>query len=146
MPEKTLGSLLRKKRHELVLTQRVLADRLGVTPSHIVALEAGKRTPSLPLLQGLANTLNLDAQQVFLLVRPAAARSSLKSGNDRKPKNSTWQKLAGNKALRARERISPAELRVLKEVSQLGRVSSERRLLLVLRSIRLAFQEDRNRW
>jgi len=98
------------------------------------------------MFQRLADALNLDAQQIFLLIRPAEARSLLKSGNDRKPKNSTWQKLAANKALLTKERISRAELRFLKEIGRLARVSSERQLLLVLRSIRLAFEEDRNRW
>ena len=97
------------------------------------------------MFQRLADALNLDAQQIFLLIRPAEARSLLKSGN-RKAKNSTWQKLAANKALLTKERISRAELRFLKEIGRLARVSSERQLLLVLCSIRLAFEEDRNRW
>jgi hypothetical protein len=98
------------------------------------------------MLQGLADSLNLDAQDIFLLVRPVEARSLLNSRNNQRAKDSTWQKLAANKALLAKERISRAELKFLKEIGRLGRVSSERQLLLVLRSIRLAFEEDRNRW
>jgi hypothetical protein len=44
--------------------------------------------------------------------------------------------------MRAKERVSPAELKVLKEISRVGRVSSKRQLLFVLRAIRLAFEED----
>jgi transcriptional regulator with XRE-family HTH domain len=144
--ERTFGSLLEKKRRELSLSRQALADRLGVSQSHIAWLESGNRAPSLTMFQRLADALNLDAQQIFFLVRPAAARFLLESGNDQEPENSVWQGLAANKALCAKERISPAELRVLSEISRLGRVSSQRQLLLVLRSIRLACEDDQNLW
>lgn len=66
--------------------------------------------------------------------------------DNRKPEKAAWQRIAGNKALCAKARVSPAELKVLKEVSRLGRVSSERQLLFVLRSIRLALEDDQQGW
>src|SRR6266852_6330116 len=79
LPERTFGVLLEKKRRELSLSRQALADRLGVSPSHIAWLERGNRAPSLTMFQRLADALNLDAQQIFLLVRPAAARFLLES-------------------------------------------------------------------
>ena len=146
MPKGTFGTLLRQERKELSLTQRPLANRLGVRPSYVAALEAGHRNPSLTTLQRVAEIFDLDAQKLFLLSHPAEAQFFLESRDKRKPVESAWQRFAGNKALRARERVSPAELRILGEISRLGRVSSERQLLFVLRSIRLAFEKDRQRW
>jgi transcriptional regulator with XRE-family HTH domain len=145
MPKKAFGELLKKKRQELSLTQRALAGRLGISPAYLASLEWGERKPSLVVLQRVAQTLHLDAPKLFVLSYPAEARVFRGSRNSGKPE-SAWQRLAANKALRAKERISPAELKVLKEVSRLGRVSSERQLLFVLRSIRLAFEKDRQRW
>jgi transcriptional regulator with XRE-family HTH domain len=145
MPQRTLGNLLKKRRQQLSLTRQALADRLGVNPGHVGYLEAGQRKPSLALLERLADTLDLHGPRLFLLAYPEA-QSLLKSRDNRKPQRSAWQRLAGNRALRAKERISPAELKVLKEISRLGRVSSERRLLLVLRAIRLAFEGDWKQW
>jgi hypothetical protein len=87
------------------------------------------------VLHRVAQTLHLDAPKLFVLSYPAEARIFRSSRNSGKPEVAAWQRLAANKALRAKERISPGELKVLKEVSRLGRISSERQLLFVLRSI-----------
>jgi transcriptional regulator with XRE-family HTH domain len=146
MPQRTFGELLKKKRQELSLTQRALAGRLGITAAHVAWLESGARKPSLTLLQRIADTLDLDARKLFPLSYPAEARCLRESRNNVKSEKSAWQRLAGNRALRARERVSPAEMKVLREISRLGRVSSERQLLFVLKSVRLAFEEDPQRW
>jgi len=104
------------------------------------------RKPSLRLLRRIADTLALDARELFLLARPAEARFLWESQDRGKPVKSAWQRLADNQALRAKARISSAELKVLKAVSLLGRVSSERQLLFVLRAIRLAIEDDWKRW
>jgi transcriptional regulator with XRE-family HTH domain len=144
--KRTFGNLLKDRRQKLSLTQRALADRLGVSSTFVTSLETGHRGPSLQMVLRVAEILHLEAHKLFLLSHPAEVRFLRQSRNSGKRVKSAWRRLAANKALRAKERISPAELKVLKEVSRLGRVSSERQLLFVLRSIRLACEDDRMLW
>ena len=47
------------------LTQQQLADRLGVTRQTIIAIEAGKYAPSLPLAFKIARTFGVTIEEVF---------------------------------------------------------------------------------
>lgn len=47
------------------MTQQELADKAGVTRQTIIAIEAGKYAPSLPLAFKLARTFNLPIEAVF---------------------------------------------------------------------------------
>ncbi len=47
------------------LTQQQLADRAGVTRQTIIAIEAGRYAPSLPLAFKLARTFGVPIEQVF---------------------------------------------------------------------------------
>ncbi len=47
------------------LTQQQLADRVGVTRQTIIAIEAGKYAPSLPLAFKIARTFGVRIEQVF---------------------------------------------------------------------------------
>jgi transcriptional regulator with XRE-family HTH domain len=145
VPERTFGNLLKERRQELAITQRVLADRLAVSPTHIASIENGHRKPSLRMIHRAAVALDLDARRLFLL-HLAGAGFQLPSRGNRKGKNAAWPRLAANKALRARESISPAEMRVLKQISELGRIPSERQLLFVLRTIRIALEDEQGWW
>ena len=49
------------------LTQQQLAERVGVTRQTIIALEAGKYTPSLALAFRLARAFNRGVEDVFIL-------------------------------------------------------------------------------
>src|SRR5580700_9176566 len=49
-PSKPFGQPVRQARQDLRLTQRELAEKLGVKPAHIAYLELDRRRPSLPLL------------------------------------------------------------------------------------------------
>jgi putative transcriptional regulator len=53
-------------RAELDLSQAELADRVGVTRQTIIALEAEKYAPSLPLAYKLAQVFHKPVQEVFL--------------------------------------------------------------------------------
>jgi transcriptional regulator with XRE-family HTH domain len=54
-----VGQRIRKRRVDMKLTQRQLAQVLKVTPQHISALEQDKRTPSLASLAKLAEELGV---------------------------------------------------------------------------------------
>jgi len=47
------------------LTQQKLADRVGVTRQTIIAIEAGKYAPSLPLAFRIARTFAVSIESVF---------------------------------------------------------------------------------
>jgi len=47
------------------ITQQQLADRVGVTRQTIIAIEAGKYAPSLPLAFKIARTFGVSIEQVF---------------------------------------------------------------------------------
>ncbi len=47
------------------MTQQQLADRVGVTRQTIIAIEAGKYAPSLPLAFRIAQTFGVPIEQVF---------------------------------------------------------------------------------
>jgi putative transcriptional regulator len=53
-------------RAELDLSQAELADRVGVTRQTIIALEAEKYAPSLPLAYKLAQVFQKPVTEVFL--------------------------------------------------------------------------------
>ena len=47
------------------MTQLQLADKVGVTRQTIIAIEAGKYAPSLPLAFRIARTFGVSIEQVF---------------------------------------------------------------------------------
>ena len=47
------------------MTQQQLADKVGVTRQTIIAIEAGKYAPSLPLAFRIAKAFNKPIEQVF---------------------------------------------------------------------------------
>jgi putative transcriptional regulator len=47
------------------MTQQQLADKVGVTRQTIIAIEAGKYAPSLPLAFRIAQIFNVSVEQVF---------------------------------------------------------------------------------
>jgi transcriptional regulator with XRE-family HTH domain len=144
MKKKTLGPILKRRREELALTQRELAARLGVKPSHVAYLENDRRRPSLGLLSRIGDVLGLPREALFLLAHPEAR--SLISWNrptaERKNRAEIWQDFARDKVLLARHQVKPRELKVLSQVNLLGRVSAPRHYLFILNAIRQAVDEE----
>ena len=65
MPQ-SVARRLKHIRQQKGLTQRELADRVGITQPYIVMLETGKRTnPSLQLLQRLARALRVPLSKLL---------------------------------------------------------------------------------
>lgn len=66
MAENNLSNQIRRLRFENgEMTQEQLADKVGVTRQTIIAIEAGKYAPSLPLAFRIARTFNVSVEQVF---------------------------------------------------------------------------------
>jgi putative transcriptional regulator len=66
MANNNLSNMIRRLRFDHgEMTQQQLADRVGVTRQTIVAIEAGKYAPSLPLAFRIAQTFGVSIEQVF---------------------------------------------------------------------------------
>lgn len=138
-----LGPLIKRQREGFRLTQRELAHKLGVKASHVAYIEGGLRRPSLSLVRRLADTLGLNKQKLLLLTYPEARfliaeRPKPSPGN----RDAAWRQFASDRAMLSEHSITPAELKILREVSTLGRVAAPRNLLFVLNAIRQAVSED----
>jgi len=147
MKNKTLGPVLKKQREALGLTQRELARKLNVKPSHVAYLEKDRRRPSLMLLSRLAEVMGLQKEPLFLLAHPEASSlvdSSRRAPTPHRDPDQVWRDFAGNKALLARYNVKPREMKVLSQVNLLGKITAPRNFLFILNAIRQAVEEEEN--
>jgi len=137
-PKNALGKLLKKRRAGLALSQRALAEQLGVKPSHIAYLESGKRKPSLALMGRLEEALGVSRQQIFLLAHPeaeAVVNPSIRVARPKDPADA-WHRFASDRPFLKRHGVTRRELRAFKELSLLGYVLSRHQFLAILMMIR----------
>lgn len=143
-PSKTFGQVIRKGRQELHLTQRELAEKVGVKPAHIAYMELDRRRPSLPLLARIADILGLDREMLINLSHPEA-KPFMRVKQEPVPaasKDRVWSNFKSNRQLLARHGVTGAELKVLSQVNLLGKISAPRNFLFILNSIRQAVEEE----
>ena len=69
---RVIGRELRQTRHALGLTQAEVAGRLGVSPSYLSAIEAGKRNLTVAQLANIAGAMRLGIDVSF--IRPDGTR------------------------------------------------------------------------
>jgi transcriptional regulator with XRE-family HTH domain len=132
-----LGEMVRTRREGLSLTQRSLAQKLGVEASHVAFIESGRRKPSLKLVARLADSLGLDRQNLLILAHPEArALIAEAKPESRRKAVPSWQRFVNNHLLLARYHVTDRELRVLKDLSLLGTVNSAKEFLAILTLIR----------
>lgn len=144
MKKKTLGPVLKKQREALAITQRELARRLNVKPSHVAYLENDRRRPSLGLLSRIADVMGLEKEPLFLLAHPEASSliNAHREPAPRHDRHQVWRDFAGNKALLSRHQVKPRELKVLSQVNMLGKITAPRHFLFILNAIRQAVEEE----
>jgi transcriptional regulator with XRE-family HTH domain len=133
---KTLGEFLKARREGLGLTQRSLAQKLGVEASHVAFIESGRRKPSLKLVGRIADTLGLDRQEVLLLAHPEVSVLLSRTESDPRPRPRSWQRFTRNTSLLARCHVTKRELQVLEHLSLLGTAISTKEFLAILTLIR----------
>jgi transcriptional regulator with XRE-family HTH domain len=111
---------------------------LGVKASHVAYLESGRRRPSLALLKHLADVLDLDRQQIFLLAHPEAKSLLTPAANSTPTEDpaQSWRRFVDDRGLRERYHITPREIQALKHLSLLGYVLTQREFLAILSLIR----------
>ncbi len=121
------------------MTQRELAQLVGVKGSHIAYIEGNRRKPSLALLRRIADVLGLNRRELLFLTHPEARDlvGDSDGGGSLKPADS-WRLFAANRALHKRHKISAGELKLLKQVSLLERVNYPSHFIFILNSIRQA--------
>ncbi|HKV55395.1 MAG TPA: helix-turn-helix transcriptional regulator [Candidatus Binataceae bacterium] len=132
-----LGEFLKTRREALGLTQRALAQKLGVEASHVAFIESGRRKPSLKLVARIADTLGLDRQEVLVLAHPEA-KALLTSSIIEPPKKTSpsWQRFIKDHSLLARYHVTKRELQALEQLSFLGAALSAKEFLAILTLIR----------
>jgi transcriptional regulator with XRE-family HTH domain len=140
MKKPTFGQLIRETRLAHGLSQRELAEAIGVKASHIAYIEAGQRRPSLQLLSRIAEVLELDKSGLFILLHPAAHEFVPAPRPAATRPNQAWKQFLLNRALLKKHQVTPGELRVLKQVNMLGVVISPRMFLFVLNAMRQSLQ------
>jgi transcriptional regulator with XRE-family HTH domain len=134
---RNLGEFLKARREGLGLTQRSLAQKLGVEASHVAFIESGRRKPSLKLVGRIADTLGLDRQEVLLLAHPEVDMLLSRTESEKRPTPPrSWQRFTQNTALLARCHVTQRELQVLEHLSLLGTAISTKEFLAILTLIR----------
>jgi len=142
MNKKTLGAVIKEGRDALRLTQRGLAEMVGVKASHIAYIENGHRNPSLALLRRLADGLGLNRKELLFLSHPDAKYLMDEDEGSVRKRDDAWQQFTSNRAALRRHNVTRAEIKVLKQVSLLEHVSHPRHFLFILNSIRQAGDRD----
>jgi transcriptional regulator with XRE-family HTH domain len=142
----TLGQLLKEQRKEMGLSQRKLALSLGVKTTHVAQLEADSSTrPSFQLLGRVAHVLELDKHRLFRLAQTEANSSAgaRRPAAHRRVEPQMWGSFARNRALLDRHNVKPQELKVLSQVSLLGKITGTEALLFILDAIRESEENDK---
>ncbi|MGO9452768.1 MAG: helix-turn-helix domain-containing protein [Candidatus Binataceae bacterium] len=67
----SFGSSIKNRRASLEVTQRELANELGVKASYISYLEQDQRRPSIPFFNRLGETFGLARAELLMLAYPA---------------------------------------------------------------------------
>jgi transcriptional regulator with XRE-family HTH domain len=138
MNKKTLGAVIKEGRDALRLTQRGLAEIVGVKASHIAYIENGHRNPSLALLRRLADGLGLNRRELLFLSHPDAKYLMDEDHDAPRKREDAWEEFTSNRAALRRHSVSRGELKVLKQVALLEHVSHPRHFMFILNAIRQA--------
>jgi transcriptional regulator with XRE-family HTH domain len=132
-----LGEEVKSHREGLGLTQRSLAQKIGVEASHVAFIESGRRKPSLKLVSRLADILGLDRQNLLILAHPEAkALIAEETPEKRRKAVPSWQRFIKNRELLARYNVTDRELLALEHLSFLGTVRSAKEFLAILTLVR----------
>ena len=62
---KLLGKKIQKRRKQIGLTQEKLAEKIGVSRAYMGYIEQGRNTPSLEVVEKIANQLKISLSDLF---------------------------------------------------------------------------------
>ncbi|WWR16019.1 helix-turn-helix transcriptional regulator [Lachnospiraceae bacterium JLR.KK008] len=66
MEKGILGNAIRKARMDHQMSQEELAERVGITPTHLKHIESEHRKPSLPVLFDLVEILHISLDSLLM--------------------------------------------------------------------------------
>lgn len=78
-----LSKNIKEKRKALGLTQYELAEALNVEDKYISRIETGTSTPSFALLEKIANVLNINLAELFIIEDTEVRNNLIKQINER---------------------------------------------------------------
>lgn len=65
----SIGQRIKRERLSMSMTQRVLAERVGVGTPHISKIEAGRENPSDELLRNVSEVFGCEHDELLLVAR-----------------------------------------------------------------------------
>jgi len=138
MAEKSFGRVIEDRRHELGLTQEVVAKKVGVKANYIGYLERGMRHPSQKVVERLSGALKLDPQELYLLANPRV-RSLLGKKAAPSGGQSLWQQFLRDPSLQQRQGLTVREQEALSQLGQAEKAESMAGILKAVRALRRGF-------
>ena len=132
MAEKSFGRIVEERRHELGLTQEMVAKKVNVKANYIGYLEHGMRHPSQKVVEKLSGALKLDAQELYLMANPKVRNllGTAKGGGS----TSGLQQLLKDNAAQKSAGISGAERTALAQLDRANSAASAAKAVQALRS------------
>jgi transcriptional regulator with XRE-family HTH domain len=106
-----LGMKIRQARQQQSLTLKTVADRVGLTPSHISQMERGVTHPSVSALLGIAGALGLPMEYFFSSDAVIAENASRTDGGRENPADPSSIIKSIHEQVRSRQGSSPADSR-----------------------------------
>ena len=139
MAEKNFGRVIEERRHELALTQEMVAKKVGVKANYIGYLERGMRHPSQKVVERLSTALKLDPQELYLLANPRVRSLLGKEKAASAGGLSPWQKFLGDAALQQKQGLSKREQEALAQLRQADKAESTAGVRKIVAALRKGF-------
>jgi len=133
MADKSFGRIVEERRHELGLTQEMVAKKVNVKANYIGYLERGMRHPSQKVVEKLSTALKLDPQDLYLLANPKV-RNLLGSSKGGGGTSGGLQQLLKDAAAQKQAGISGAERDALSQLSRANSAANAAKAVQALRS------------
>lgn len=139
MAEKNFGRLIEDRRHELGLTQEMVAKKVGVKANYIGYLERGMRHPSQKVVERLSGALKLDSQDLYLLANPRVRSLLGKTKSAPPATQSVWQKFLRDTTQQHKQGLSTREQEALVQLSQADKIDSLSGVIKIVKALRKGF-------
>jgi DNA-binding XRE family transcriptional regulator len=138
MAEKNFGRVIEDRRHELSLTQEMVAKKVGVKANYIGYLERSMRHPSQKVVEKLSSALKIDSQDLYLLANPRV-RTLLGKAKPPALGMSMWQKFIRDPALQKKHGLSKAEQEAMAQLVSAEKASSVTGMVKAVKALRKGF-------
>ena len=131
MADKGFGRVIEERRHELGMTQEMVAKKVSVKANYIGYLERGMRHPSQKVVEKLSAALKLDPQDLYLLANPKV-RNLL--GKPKSSGASALQQFLRDAALQKQLSVTTAERSALAQLEKADTAAAVAKALQALRT------------